>query len=150
MRRVVNYLVLLSFLVSASMATARAGDSRAKKAGNEPAAKSDNSAKPETREDEKAAVESEMQELRDLVQSQTEELHELRNRLAAVEAGVTASKGAAAPATATPAGIVQPATPAAVTAASISPNAAMQNAANGQNENKSPLSFKIGSADFTP
>src|SRR6202030_690937 len=103
------------------------------KTGNEPAAKSDASTKPEVREevrkDEKAAVESEMQELRDLVQSHTEELHELRNR-------VTASKEGAAPAAAPPAGAVQPSSSATITAASISPNAVKQDASRDQNENK--------------
>ena len=156
MHRVVTCLMVVGFFLSVLVVTVRAGDSGKgpSKTGNEPAAKSDDSTKPEVREevrkDGKAAVESEMQELRDLVQSQTEELHELRNRLAAVEAGVTASREAAAPVAASPAGPVQPSTSAAITAASISPNAMKQDAARDQNENKSPLSFKIGSADFTP
>src|SRR6267154_2230455 len=125
MGRVVACLILLGFFTSASLATARNGDSEtpSRKVGNKPAAKSEDSTKPEAREVEKDAVETELQELRDLVQSQTEELHDLRKRLTAVEAG---------------------------TAVSMSPNAASQGAARDQNENKSPLSFKIGSADFTP
>jgi hypothetical protein len=152
MRRVFTCLVLLGFVAGASVARARAGDGGTTpgKTGNEPVAKSDDSTRPEVREDESPTVESEMQELRDLVQSQTEELRELRSRLAAVEAGVTTSKEAAAPATASPASTVQPSTSAAITAVSVSPSAVKQDAARNQNENKSPLSFKIGSAEFTP
>ena len=152
MRRVVACLVLLGFFTGASVATARNGDSEApsRKVGNKPAAKSEDSTKPEAREVEKDAVETELQELRDLVQSQTEELHDLRKRLAAVEAGGAASKETAAPTSAFPASVIQPSSSAAITAVSMSPSAAKQGAAPDQNENKSPLSFKIGSADFTP
>ena len=152
MRGVVACLVLLGFFTGASVATARNGNSgtTSREFGNETAAKSDDSTKPEAREDKKDAVESEMQELRDLVQSQTEELHNLRQRLAAVEAGAAASKETAAPTAASPAGIIQPSTSAATTAISISQNGVKQDVARDQNENKSPLSFKIGSAEFTP
>ena len=152
MGRVVACLILLGFFTSASLATARNGDSEtpSRKVGNKPAAKSEDSTKPEAREVEKDAVETELQELRDLVQSQTEELHDLRKRLTAVEAGAAVSKETAAPTSASPAGVIQPSSSAAITAVSMSPNAASQGAARDQNENKSPLSFKIGSADFTP
>jgi len=145
MRRVVTCLVFLGFFAGASIASARNGDSvtASREIGNESAAKSDDSNKPESREEKKDAVESEMQELRDLVQAQIEELRDLRKRLAAVEEGEAVSKESAAP-TATPP------TSAAITAVSISRNIPMQDAARDQNENKSPLSFKIGSADFTP
>jgi len=113
---------------------------------NQMAAKPDDSAKTDSRENDKDAVESELQELRDLVQSQTEELHELRTRLAAVEAARTATKETPA----SPAGTVEPLTPAATPDISTMPTAGKQDAANGPNENKSPLSFKIGSAEFTP
>jgi hypothetical protein len=152
MRRLVTWMVLLGFFNIASVANARAGDSGTtpRKADNEPVAKSDEPAKSEARGSEKDAVESEMQEMRNLLQSQTEQILELRTRLAAVEAGVTAPKEAAAPATASPAGTIQPPTSAAITPVSISPNAATRLAAPDQNENKAPLSFKIGSAEFTP
>jgi len=152
MRRLVTWMVLLGFFNIASVANARAGDSGTtpSKTDNEPVAKSDESAKSEARGSEKDAVESEMQEMRNLLQSQTEQILELRTRLAAVEAGVTAPKEAAAPATASPAGTIQPPTSAAITPVSISPNAATKLAAPDQNENKAPLSFKIGSAEFTP
>src|ERR1700681_2945233 len=152
MRRVVTCVALLGFFAGSSVAAARNTDNGTplRETGNEPAAKSENLTKPEAREDEKDAVESELQELRYLVQSQTEELHELRSRLAAVEAGVTTSKEAAAPATASPASTVQPSTSAATTDVSMLPTAAKQDGARAQNENKSPLSFKIGSAEFTP
>ena len=141
MRRVVSCLALLSFFAGSSVVTARNGDNGtpSRETSNEAMAKSDDSSKPEAREDERAAVESEMQELRDLVQSQTEELHDLRKRLAAVEAGGAAAREAAAPVTVPPAGIIQPSTSAAIAAVSISPSAAKQDAARDQNENKSPL-----------
>jgi hypothetical protein len=152
MRRIVNRLVLLVFLAGASMGTVRAGDSGASPSytGNQPAAKSNDSNKTETPADERPAVESEMQELRDLVQSQAEELRDLRTRLAAVEARPTAPNEAPASATVVSPEIFQPANSTAITSASASPNAMKQEAASGPNENKSPLSFKIGSAEFTP
>jgi hypothetical protein len=152
MRRVLTCLMLLGFFAGASVATARAGESGTppSKTGIEPVAKSGESTKTEAREEERSAVESELRELWDLVRSQTEELQELRNRLASVEAHVTASKEALAPTTTPPAGIVQPSTSAAIASVSTSPNTMKENAASDQNENKSPLSFKIGSADFTP
>jgi hypothetical protein len=152
MRRIVNHLMLLAFLVGASMGTVRAGDSgtSSSKTDNEPAAKSDESTKTETPAGESPAVESEMQELRNLVQSQAEELNDLRTRLAVVEAGVTASKEAPASTAAVPAGIFQPSNSAAIASVSALPNAMKQDAASDLSENKSPLFFKIGSAEFTP
>jgi hypothetical protein len=152
MRRVVMCLVLLGFFNGASVATARNGDSgtTSREIGKEPAAKSGESIGTDAREGEKDAVELEVQELRSLVQTQTEELDELRKRLAAIEAGEAASRENAATAAASPGGIIQPSTWAAITPVSLSPNAAKQGAAREPNENKSPLSFKIGSAEFTP
>ena len=148
MRRIVAYFVILGFFSTASVAMARSGDAGtpSPENDNQMAAKPDDSAKTDSRENDKDAVESELQELRDLVQSQTEELHELRTRLAAVEAARTATKETPA----SPAGTVEPLTPAATPDISTMPTAGKQDAANGPNENKSPLSFKIGSAEFTP
>src|ERR1700688_2290456 len=101
MRRVIAYVVILGFFNAASVATARSGDggTPSREIDNQPAAKSDDSTKTDARENEKDAVESELQELRDLIQSQTEELHELRTRLAAVEvAGTTTKEPPASPA----------------------------------------------------
>ena len=152
MRRLVTWMVLLGFFNIASVANARAGDrgTTPSETDNEPVAKPDEPAKSEARGSEKDAVESEIQEMRNLLQSQTQEIHELRTRLAAVEAGVTAPKEAAAPTAASPAGTIQPPTSAAITPVSISPNVATKLAAPDQNENKALLSFKIGSAEFTP
>jgi hypothetical protein len=152
MRRIITCMVLLGVFNGASVAPVRAADSGAtpSKTENVPAAKSDNSTRPEARPNEKDAVESEMQELRDLLQSQTEELQDLRKRLAAVEAGGAESKEAAAPAAASPGGVIQPSTLATITPVSVSPNAATKLADSDQNEDKTPLSFKIGSAEFTP
>src|SRR5258708_39985587 len=99
MHRILIYVVLPVVFASASAATARCADnnSPSRKAANEPAAKSDNSGKSEAREGEKGAANSELQDLRDLVQSQSEELQNLRNRLTALEVGRTPSKEVAAP-----------------------------------------------------
>jgi hypothetical protein len=152
MRRLVIWVVLLGFSAGASAAAARDADSDtpSRKTGNNPPTKADDSAKPEAREGEKNGVESELQDLRNLVQAQSDELQDLRKRLAAVEAGGAASNEARAPATGSPAGIIQPKTSAALSAASMPPNTAVQGIDRGPNESKSPLSFKIGSADFTP
>ena len=151
MRRIITCLVMLIFFVGPSVAAVRAGDSgiSPSKTDNEPAAKSDESTRTEAPANERPAIESEMQQLRELVQSQAEELNDLRTRLAAVEAGGTVSKEAPA-STAPPASIFQPSTSAAIASVSASPNAMKRDVASDQNENKSPLSFKIGSAEFTP
>jgi hypothetical protein len=152
MRRIVICVMLLGICAGASAATARNADTEtpSRKTGNEPAAKSDDSAKPEAREGEKNTVESELQDLRNLVQAQSDELHDLRERLAAVEAGGGPLKEGLAPAAASPAGIIQPLTSAAMSAVSMPPTAAVQDSGRSQHESKAPLSFKIGSADFTP
>jgi hypothetical protein len=148
MRRVVTCLAILGFFSAASVARARSGDggTPSREIDNQPAARSDDLTKTDSRENEKDAFESELQELRDLVQSQTKELHELRTRLAAVEAGEAASKETAT----SSAGIIQPSTSAATTEVSMLPASAKQDAARDPNEKKSPLSFEIGSAEFTP
>jgi hypothetical protein len=148
MRRTIAYVVILGFFSTPSVATARSGDggTPSREMDNHQAAKPDDSIKTDSRENDKDAVESELQELRDLVQSQTEELHELRTRLAAVEAGRTATTETPA----SPAVTVQPSNPAAKPDISVMPTAGKQDAARDPNENKSPLSFKIGSAEFTP
>jgi hypothetical protein len=152
MRRVVSRMVLFGFFAGASVASARNADSESpsRKNASELAAKSDDSGKPEAREDEKDAVKSELQDLRDLVHAQSDELQDLRKRLAAVEAAGAASKEVRAPADTSPAGIIQAPTSAAMSAISMPPTAAVQDTGRGQNESKSPLSFKIGSAEFTP
>jgi hypothetical protein len=148
MRRIIAWGLILGVFSAASVATARTGDggTPSREIENQPAAKSNDSTRTDMRENEKNAVESELQDLRDLVQSQTEELRELRMRLAAVEAARTPTKETPAP----PAGTIQPSTSAATPDISTMPPAAKQDAARDPNENKSPLSFKIGSAEFTP
>ena len=148
MGRVVAGLVILGFFTTASVANAREhdGKTQSRELAKEPAAAPNDSTHPEAREDEKGAVESELQQLRDVVQSQSEELHELRTRLAALEAAGKTSNDTAA----SPPEIIQPSTSAATTAVSTPPTAAQLNASSQTNENKSPLSFKIGSAQFTP
>jgi hypothetical protein len=150
--RVASCMVLLGFFAGASVASARNANrsSSSRKTASEPAAKADDSRKPEAREDEKDAVKSELQDLRDLVQAHSDELQDLRKRLAAVEAAGAASKEVRAPADPAPSGSIQAPTSAAMSAISMPPTAAVQDAGRGQNESKSPLSFKIGSADFTP
>src|ERR1700732_997946 len=152
MRKYVIWAMLLGFCASASVAAARDADSEtsSRKIAIQPAAKSDDSAKRDEREGERDAVKSELQDLRNLVQAQSDELQDLRKRLAAVEAVGAASKEVRAPATSSPAGTIQPTTSVAMSAASMAPVTAAQGADRGPNESKSPLSFKICSADFTP
>ena len=73
MRRLVTWMVLLGFFNIASVANARAGDrgTTPSETDNEPVAKPDEPAKSEARGSEKDAVESEIQEMRNLLQSQT-------------------------------------------------------------------------------
>src|SRR5712672_1705485 len=152
MRTLVICLMLLAFCVCASAATALDADSEtpSPNSAKEKAAKSADSAKPEVREGEKDAVKSELQDLRDMVQTQSEQLQDLRKRLAALETGGTSSKEVVTPAIVPPAGSIQALAAVETSAASMPPAAMVQDTSRGQNESKSPLSFKIGSADFTP
>ena len=120
-------------------------------------------------------IESEVEQLRQLVQAQADRLRGLQQRLADVEGEVAASKLASASAVASPADAVQPATPAEFAAASGEPPVAAQLAgsqpevsqlaatkptkaqpAATQRDDKerekkpSPLYFEIGRAKFSP
>src|SRR5258708_16492738 len=108
MRTLVICLMLLAFCVCASAATARDadGETPSPNSANEKAPKSADSVKPVVREGEKDAVKSELQDLRDIVQTQSQELHHLRKRLAALEAGATSSTELVAPASVAPAGSI--------------------------------------------
>ena len=66
MLRIFAWVVILGFFTAASAATARdrEGETPSSETGNEPAAKSNDSAKPEVRKGEKITVESDLQELR--------------------------------------------------------------------------------------
>src|SRR5882724_3949862 len=152
MRTLMICLMLLAFCVGASAATARDADNEtpSPNSANEKAAKSADSAKPEVREGEKDAVKSELQDLRDIVQTQSQELQDLRKRLAALETGGTSSKEVVTPAIVSPASSIQGLTSAETSAVPMPPAAVVQDTSRSQNESKSPLSFKIGSADFTP
>jgi len=153
MRRLATCVMLVVFLAGGSEAAAHDDKGTpSAKAGSTPTAKSDDSDKPAARDSEKDAVQSELHELRDLVEAQSEELHDLRKRLAAVEAERATAKEAPVPTAvaASSAGTVQPATPAATSERSIPTTVAAQSAGPNQNEPKSPLSFRIGSAEFTP
>jgi hypothetical protein len=147
MRRTIACLMILGFFSVASAATARSGEGEtsSNEEAKQPVVKSDNSSKTDAMGNARDAVESELQELRDLVQSQTDELRELRTRLAAVEAGGSVPKEIPASAVAN-----QPSTTAVAPYVGPAPLVAKQDGARNPDENKSPLSFKIGSAEFTP
>ncbi len=144
---IIACLMILGFFNATSIAKARSGENgtSSNEDAKQPTVKSDNSTKTDAVGNERDAVESEMQELRDLVQSQTDELRELRTRLAVVEAGGIALKETSA----TPA-TIQPSTPAVARNIEPAPLVAKQDGAGNPDEKKSPLSFKIGSAEFTP
>ena len=148
MRRVIVGLVILAFFFTATIATARnhRRETSSSEPDNKPAAKSGDPSKPEAREEEKNAIESELENLRDLVESESEELRELRMRLAAVELGRVVSSEIAPSAT----DATEPAISVAPAVGPVVPARGKQDAASGSNESKSPLWFKIGSAEFTP
>src|ERR1700676_5518186 len=149
MYRVIAYMMLLGFCAGRSAATTRDADSEtpSAKTASEAAAKPDHAAKPDEREAEKDAVKSELEDLRNLVETQSEELQDLRKRLAAVEAGSAASRKIPAPAAASPVAGIQASGSEAM---SIAPKSTVTGTGRGENDSKAPLSFKIGSAEFTP
>jgi hypothetical protein len=157
MRRIASCIVLAVFLVSVSKVAAHDDDKLTPppKTEGAPAAKPKDSDKPAVKGSEKDVVQTELQELRDLVEAQSEALRDLRSRLAAVEAERAASKAVSPSATAPPAEAVQPAAAApsterSIPAAAIPVAAKVQGESSEQNEPKSPLHFKIGSAEFAP
>jgi hypothetical protein len=102
-----------------------------------------------------AALESEVQQLKQLVQEQAERLRELQQRLADVEGEVAVGKPASASAAASATDAVQPATAADSAAASgepptAAPPAAQQRDDKEREKKPSPLYFEIGRAKFSP
>jgi hypothetical protein len=95
------------------------------------------------------AIESELQQLRQLVQEQAERLHGLQQRLANVEGAVAAGKSVSTDGASPATSAVQPATP-AESAASSEPSATRQMNDGDQEKKPSPLYFEIGKAKFTP
>jgi hypothetical protein len=151
MRRVAAAAMLLGFLAGALVTDARGDDQRSEsqKTGNTSVEKPDGLKKTLVGDSEKKAIGSEVKELRDLIQAQIEKIHELQLRLAAVEARGNSSGGGTTPA-ASPEGTVPPSTSAVIPDPSRLPVLATKSTARGRSEAKSPLSFKIGSAEFTP
>ena len=99
------------------------------------------------------AIESEVRQLRQLVQEQAERLRGLQQRLADVEGEVAAGKPAtsatSAPTEAQPAAVAESAAASAQPPAEPSP-AATQEEDKGQGKKPSPLYFEIGKARFSP
>ena len=97
-------------------------------------------AKPGTPAAPNPAIESELQQLRQLVQEQAERLHGLQQRLADVEGELAAGKSAPTSAASSATSAVQPAPPPESAASSASPAARQRN--DGDQEKKpSPLYF---------
>ena len=102
--------------------------------------KSSETAKPGTPAAPNPAIESELQQLRQLVQEQAERLHGLQQRLADVEGELAAGKSAPTSAASSATSAVQPAPPSESAASSASPAARQRN--DGDQEKKpSPLYF---------
>jgi hypothetical protein len=158
MRRLASCVVLSIFLMGALKVAAHDGDDKvtpSPKASVTPVAKPADSDKPAAKGSEKDVVQTELHELRDLVEAQSDELRDLRSRLAAVEAERAASKPVSSPAPAPPAAAIQPATPAptldrSMPVAATPASAKAQGEGSEQKEPKSPLFFRIGSAEFSP
>jgi hypothetical protein len=155
MCRIASCILLAVFLASSSKVAAHDDDkvTPPPKTDGAPAAKPNDSGKPAAKGSEKDLVQTELHDLRNLVEAQSEALRELRSRLAAVEAERAGSKAVSSPPTAPSAEAVQPAAPNAgpsVSASAIPAAAKVQGEASEQNEPKSPLYFKIGSAEFAP
>lgn len=97
------------------------------------------------------AGETDLKRLKELIESQSEEIQNLKNRLSVLEGERSPSKEFPAPASASHAGaqLAAPVIPAASGETSIAPSATAL-ASSENKKTKLPLSFKIGSAEFTP
>lgn len=161
MRRFASCVVLSIFLMGVLKVAAHDGDDDDKvtpspKASVTPPAKPADSDKTAATASEKDVVQIELHELRNLVEAQSEELRDLRSRLGAVEAERAGSRAVSSPVPPPLAAASQPSTPPAPTPDRSTPMAAtpvgakVQGEDSEQKEPKSPLFFRIGSAEFSP
>lgn len=145
MKRLAVCVLMLTFYADVSKAANPDGDKPPSNAAAKSATETAGSDKPSVPEKGNDAGAMELHQLRELVELQAKEIRALENRLAVLEAGRAPSK-IAPDATVTPA----PTGPAAPATTSVgSTTQTVQNAGGGE-ETKSPVSFKIGSAEFTP
>jgi hypothetical protein len=155
-RRIIGLTIFSFFTINSLFMTARANENEDTPKTNNasasaPEAKSYDPAKAAARASANATVESELQQLRDLVQTQSKELRELTARLATMEAKVRVAKSTSTSTTAAPADGGVGATPAVTHPSLISRSLLVATASVGdQAEQPSPLSVKIVSAKFTP
>jgi hypothetical protein len=154
MRKVILCLMAVTFFAG-SFAWAGGDDDKGARSGEKtssrsPGTKPSESAKPEIPAAPNPALESELQQLRQLVQEQAEQLRGLQHRLADVEGEVTAGKSVSTSAAPSATAPVQPATPAESAASSAQLPAARQTDDGDQEKKPSPLYFEIGKAKFTP
>jgi hypothetical protein len=161
MRGTIFCLIAVS-LVASSSAWAAAGDDKDARSHEKssPSAekKPSETAKPGTNSGTPAAanpaIESEVQQLKQLVQEQADRLRGLQQRLADVEGEVAAGKPAATSARSSATAAAQPATPAESAASAQPPgeppSAATQEDDKDQGKKPAPLYFEIGRAKFTP
>ena len=153
MRGIISCLIAIS-LFACNPAWGAAGEDDRDDRSNEksspsPEKRPSEAAKSGTPAAQNPAIESELQQLRQLVQEQAERLHGLQQRLADVEGEVAAGKSAPTNAASSPTSAMQPATP-PESAASSAPPAARQMHDGDQEKKPSPLYFEIGKAKFTP
>ena len=145
MKRCAVCVLLLTFCMGVSKAAVPDGD----KPPNSPVAKavtkSVDSNKLTVPEKENDTGVTELHQLRELVELQSEEIRDLKIRLAVLEAG-RAPSPVAPDATNTPAS----SGPGAPAATSVSSTTQTAQPAGGDKETKLPVSIKIGSAEFTP
>jgi len=158
MRRITFSLLAVSLLAGSSAWATGANDDKdtrsSEKSSPSPEKKPSETAKPGTNPGTppaaNAALESEVQQLRQLVQEQAERLRGLQQRLTDVEGEVAAGKPGSTNAASSATAAVQPAAPAVSIASSAQPPAARQKDDKDQEKKPSPLYFEIGSAKFAP
>jgi hypothetical protein len=164
MRGIISCVIAVS-LFAGSSAWAAAGDDDKDARSNEKSSSSAESkpsetAKPGSNPGKPAAanpaIESEVRQLRQLVQEQAERLRGLQQRLADVEGEVAAGKSATTNAASSATGAAeQPTTPAESAGSTAQPPAepspaATQEEDKNQGKKPSPLYFEIGKARFSP
>src|SRR5882724_9224895 len=153
MRGIISCLIAATLFAS-NPAWAAAGEDDRNERSNEksspaPEKKPNEAAKSGTPAAPDPAIESELQQLRQLVQEQAERLRGLQQRLADVEGAVAAGKSASTNGASLATSAVQPVT-STESAASSAPPAARQRNDGDQEKKPSPLYFEIGKAKFTP
>ena len=160
MRRIALWVLALGLAISPALSAANDKDTEKKGNDSKKSAPNDtskNDARPSTSAPSNAEVIAELEQMRALLKEQADQIAQQQRQMAALQArldGSNATASESAPAAASPgasAAVTNSSTPdLATTNAPAAGTPSMGGSAARQESKESPLSFRIGGADFTP